>query len=342
MNLEEIKKSAIPEINNAHDMIELESIRVKYLGRHGHLTKVLKSLKDLELKERKRLGPLANDLRQELEKLLQNKRNGLIHREEFPAIDITAPGKKKEIGHLHPISKVQEQIEEIFSSMGFSVAEGPEIETEFYNFDALNIPANHPSRDMWDTLWLKPQTQNSRLKTQNLLLRTHTSPVQIHYMETHQPPIRIIAPGRAFRYEASDASHEVQFYQLEGLMVDKNISFSNFKSVTSAFLKRIFNKNVKVRFRLDYFPFVEPGAEIAVSCPRCSGRGCSLCKHSGWLEIAGAGMVHPEVFKAVGYNPKDVRGFAFGFGLERIAMIKYNIPDIRLFNSGDLRFIKQF
>ncbi|MDP2856018.1 MAG: phenylalanine--tRNA ligase subunit alpha [bacterium] len=340
MNLEEIKKLAIPEINNAHDMIELESIRVKYLGRHGHLTKVLKSLKDLELKERKEIGPLANDLRQQLEKLLQNKRNDLIHRAEFPAIDITAPGKKKEIGHLHPISKVQEQIEEIFSSMGFSVAEGPEIETEFYNFDALNIPANHPARDMWDTLWLK--TQNSKLKTQNLLLRTHTSPVQIHYMETHQPPIRIIAPGRAFRYEASDASHEVQFYQLEGLMVDKNISFANFKSVTSAFLKRIFNKNVKVRFRLDYFPFVEPGAEIAVSCPRCSGRGCSLCKHSGWLEIAGAGMVHPEVFKAVGYNPKDVRGFAFGFGLDRIAMIKYNIPDIRLFNSGDLRFIKQF
>lgn len=348
MNLEEIKKSALPEINSAHDLIELESIRVKYLGRRGYLTEILKSLKDLDIKEKKEIGPLANNLRQDLEKLLSDKKNDLVHRAEFPAIDITAPGKKKEIGHLHPISKVQEQIEEIFSSMGFSVAEGPEIETEFYNFDALNIPANHPARDMWDTLWLK--SQGSRLrqsfgkqaKNQNLLLRTHTSPVQIHYMETHQPPIRIIAPGRAFRYEASDASHEFQFYQLEGLMVDKNISFANFKSVTSTFLKRIFNNKVKVRFRLDYFPFVEPGAEIAVSCPRCSGRGCSLCKHSGWLEIAGAGMVHPEVFKAVGYNPKDVRGFAFGFGLDRIAMVKYNIPDIRLFNSGDLRFIKQF
>ncbi|HRY77074.1 MAG TPA: phenylalanine--tRNA ligase subunit alpha, partial [Candidatus Paceibacterota bacterium] len=302
MDLKEIEKSAIIEINNAHDIIELESIRVKYLGRHGDLTEILKSLKDFDLKERKKIGPKANDLRQELEKLLQNRKNDLVHRADFPAIDITAPGKKKEIGHLHPISKVQEQIEEIFSSMGFSVAEGPEIETEFYNFDALNIPANHPARDMWDTLWLKSQ-DSTPTPNKKLLLRTHTSPVQIHYMETHQPPIRIIAPGRAFRYEASDASHEVQFYQLEGLMVDKNISFANFKSVTSAFLKRIFNKNVKIRFRLDYFPFVEPGAEIAVSCPRCSGRGCSLCKQSGWLEIAGAGMVHPEVFKAVGYNP---------------------------------------
>ncbi len=333
MNLEEIKKTAIPEINSAHDAPTLEAIRVKYLGRRGHLTEILKSLKDLDLKERKKIGPSANDLRQELERLIEDRRNELVHRTDFPAIDITAPGKKKEVGHLHPISKVQEQIEEIFSSMGFAIAEGPEIETEFYNFDALNIPANHPARDAWDTLWLEDK---------KLLLRTHTSPVQIHYMETHQPPIRIIAPGRAFRYEASDASHEFQFYQLEGLMVDKNISFANFKSVTSAFLKRIFNKNVKVRFRLDYFPFVEPGAEIAVSCPRCSGRGCSLCKHSGWLEIAGAGMVHPKVFQAVGYNPKDVRGFAFGFGLDRIAMVKYNIPDIRLFNSGDLRFIKQF
>jgi len=333
MNLEEIKKIAIPEINSAHDAPTLEAIRVKYLGRRGHLTEILKSLKNLDLKERKKIGPNANDLRQELERLIEGRRNELVHRAEFPAIDITAPGKKKEVGHLHPISKVQEQIEEIFSSMGFAIAEGPEIETEFYNFDALNLPANHPARDAWDTLWLEDK---------KLLLRTHTSPVQIHYMETHQPPIRIIAPGRAFRYEASDASHEFQFYQLEGLMVDKNISFANFKSVTSAFLKRIFNKNVKVRFRLDYFPFVEPGAEIAVSCPRCSGRGCSLCKHSGWLEIAGAGMVHPKVFQAVGYNPKDIRGFAFGFGLDRIAMVKYNIPDIRLFNSGDLRFIKQF
>ena len=349
MNLDEIRKSAIPEISNVRDLDELEKVRIKYLGRSSHLTAILKSLKDLALKEKKKIGPAANALRQQIEQALQQKRNELVQNAKFQPIDITAPGKKREIGHLHPISKVEEEIEEIFASMGFAIAEGPEIETEFYNFDALNIPAEHPARDMWDTLWIEPQTQSSKLhayrqagKAQNLLLRTHTSPVQIHYMETHQPPIRIVAPGKAFRYEASDASHEIQFYQLEGLMVDKNISFANFKSVTSAFLKRIFNKNLSVRFRLDYFPFVEPGVEVGVSCPRCSGRGCSLCGQSGWLEIAGAGMVHPKVFEAVGYNPKDVQGFAFGFGIDRIAMIKYNIPDIRLFNSGDLRFIKQF
>lgn len=346
MNLEEIKKSAIPEINACHDISELEKIRVKYLGRNGLLTEILKSLKDLDLKMRKKIGPPAQELRQQIEGALQNKKREISEAMQFSAIDITIPGKKKEIGHLHPISKIEEEVEIIFASMGFNIAESPEIENEFYNFNALNIPADHPARDMWNTLWLSPENQKSirqqNKKNEKLLLRTHTSPVQIHYMETHQPPIRVIAPGRAFRYEASDASHEFQFYQLEGLMVDKNINFANFKSVASAFLRRIFNKNIEVRFRLDYFPFVEPGTEIAVSCPRCNGKGCSLCKQSGWLEIAGAGMVHPKVFEAVGYNPKDVQGFAFGFGLDRIAMIKYNIPDIRLFNSGDLRFIEQF
>ena len=231
------------------------------------------------------------------------------------------------------------------------MAEGPEVETERYNFDALNIPRNHPSRDMWDTFWLKP-TNDKRLTTNDnrklsvvssgLLLRTHTSPVQIRYMEKHNPPIRIIAPGRTFRYEATDASHEFQFYQVEGLMVDKNVSVANFKAVIEEFFSRLFETKVKTRLRPSYFPFVEPGFEVDISCLNCSQKGCSACKKAGWLEIAGAGMVHPSVFKAVGYNPKQVQGFAFGMGLDRIVMMKYKIPDIRLFHSGDLRFLKQF
>lgn len=336
MNLEEIKKNSKKEIEQSNNNDALEGVRIKYVGRSGLLTEILKSLKDLGIEERKKLGPTANAIRNEVETWLNEKREILLKRTAHKPIDITMPGKKIEIGHLHPLTKIQNEIEEIFSSMGFEIAEGPEIETEFYNFDSLNIPANHPARDMWDTIWLSPENKKS------LLLRTHTSPVQVRYMEAHQPPIRIIAPGKAFRYEAIDASHEIQFYQLEGLMVDKNISFANFKAVVTTFLKKLFNKNVSVRFRYDYFPFVEPGVEVSVSCPRCQGKGCPLCKNSGWLEIAGAGMVHPKVFEAVGYNPKDVQGFAFGFGIDRVAMVKYNIPDIRLFNSGDLRFIKQF
>lgn len=343
MSIEEIKKIAKEEIERAENLIELNQLKIKYLGRSGYLTEVLKSLKNLTVEEKRKIGSEANELRQKLEEIFSQKKNAIAKSVEYKPIDISIPGKKKEVGHLHPITKIQEQIEDIFSSMGFTIAEGPEIETEFYNFDALNIPANHPARDMWDTFWLAPNPQTPNLNSQKLLLRTHTSPVQIRYMETHQLPIRMICPGKCFRYEASDASHDFQFYQFEGLMVDKDISLSNFKFVISAFFKRFFNKkDLKIRIIQNYFPFVEPGLEVDASCPRCNQKGCALCKYTGWLEIAGAGMVHPEVFKAVGYNPKYVQGFAFGFGLERMAMIKHNIPDIRLFNSGDLRFIKQF
>ena len=345
MTIEEIKKIAKEEIAKAENLIELDQLKIKYLGRNGYLTDVLKSLKDLAIEEKRKIGSEANALRQKLEEIFTERKNTLARNIEYKPIDISIPGKKKEIGHIHPISKIQEQIEDIFSSMSFTIAEGPEIETEFYNFDALNIPANHPARDMWDTFWLKSNTKNSaqQIENQKLLLRTHTSPVQIHYMENHQLPIRMICPGKCFRYEASDASHDFQFYQFEGLMIDKDTSLANFKFVISAFFKRFFNKkDLKVRIIPSYFPFVEPGLEVDISCPRCDQKGCPLCKNTGWLEVAGAGMVHPEVFKAVGYNPKYVQGFAFGFGLERMAMIKYNIPDIRLFNSGDLRFIKQF
>lgn len=251
-------------------------------------------------------------------------------------IDVTQPGKKFWRGGLHPLTLLQRDMERIFSQLGFTVADGPEVETERYNFDALNIPADHPARDMWDTFWLRQSEK------QKLLLRTHTSPGQVRFLENHQPPLRIIIPGRVFRYEATDATHEIQFYQLEGLMVGKDISVANFKHVISSFFGKLFNREVAIRLRPSYFPFVEPGFEVDMSCVFCSGKGCGVCKQTGWLEMAGAGMVHPHVYKAAGLSPNDWQGFAFGMGVDRIAMMKYRIPDIRLFYSGDLRFLKQF
>ena len=231
-------------------------------------------------------------------------------------------------------------METIFHSIGFETADGPEIETDFYNFEALNMPPGHPARDMWDTFWLKPIPNKKGVNP--LLLRTHTSPVQIRYMEKHNPPIRIIVTGREYRYEATDASHEIQFEQLEGLVVDTNVSVANFKAIMQEFFSRFYGNHIEIQLRPSYFPFVEPGFEIFISCVICKGKGCSVCKQTSWLEIGGAGMVHPKVFKAAGYNPKQVRGFAFGLGFSRMIMMKYKIPDVRLFNSGDLRFLKQF
>jgi len=344
MSIEEIKQNVFKEIGNCKNFQELENIRVKYLGRKGKLTEILKSLKDLPIEERKKIGPKANQLKNQIQVALEEKKDFLINNPEVKPLDFTLPGKKIPQGHLHPFTLLEKQIEEIFTNLGFEIIESNEIETEYYNFDALNIPADHPARDMWDTFWLKNSSaKNDSLKNQGkYLLRTHTSPVQIHYMETHQPPFRIVSPGKVYRYEAIDASHDIQFHQLECLMVDENISFTNFKFIVLSFFQQLFSKKTEVSFRPSYFPFVEPGVEIDISCPHCHQKGCSLCKNTGWLEIAGAGMVHPKVFEWVNYNPKFVKGFAFGIGLERIAMIKYNIPDIRLFNSGDLRFIKQF
>jgi phenylalanyl-tRNA synthetase alpha chain len=246
-------------------------------------------------------------------------------------IDISVPGKRPEYGHLHPLTLLNRKVAEIFLSMGFEIAEGPEVEDEWHNFDALNIPENHPSRDMWDTFWLRQKP--AKKSKEKLLLRTHTSPVQIRYMEANEPPIRIIAPGRVFRYEATDATHETQFYQLEGLMIDRNITLGNLKAVMEVFFQKLFeDKKVEVRFRPSYFPFVEPGVEIDMR------RG----KRSEWLEIAGAGMVHPKVLENVKLDPREWQGFAFGMGLDRLAMLKYKVDDVRLFYSSDLRFIKQF
>lgn len=247
--------------------------------------------------------------------------------------DPTIPGEKHKVGHLHPLTLVRRQIEKIFQEMGFSIALGPEIETEWYNFDALNIPKDHPARDMWDTFWLKGNKN---------LLRTHTSPVQIRYMEKNKPPIKIIAPGRIFRHEATDASHEINFYQVEGLYIDKEISASNFKAIIEEFFSIFFGKVVEARLRPSFFPFTEPSFEVDMSCLVCEGTGCSTCSGTGWIEVMGAGMVHPNVLKAGGINPKDWQGFAFGMGMDRLAMMKYKINDVRLFYSGDLRFLNQF
>ncbi len=346
-NIQEIKNSVIKYIEDAKDLKNLEQIRIKYLGRKGELTKVLRSLKDLSLKERRQTGPLAQRVKKELENLFGEKADELKTKSHKlkAGIDITKPGHKIKIGHFHPLSKIEEEIRHIFLSMNFSVVEGPEIENEYYNFDALNIPKDHPARDGWNTFWLKAQTdteqtqkvaekipRNSALSPRKsaLLLRTHTSPMQIHYMESHRPPFQIIVPGRVFRYEATDASHETTFSQMEGLMVGKDISLANFKFIIEHFLKKLFGSKIEFELRPSYYPFTEPSVDVYM---KWRGK---------WLEVAGAGMVHPKVFEAVGYNPYEWQGFAFGFGLNRLAMIKYKIPDIRLFYNGDLRFIRQF
>jgi len=341
-----LKKEAQNKIKEAEDLKELDQIFRKYLGKKGRVTQILRSLRELKKEKRVKAGEEANllkkfiekELRKKAEKLKEKARVEILKKER---LDVTAPGKKVLLGHLHPLTQVQREAEEIFQSMGFSIVEGPEIETEWYNFDALNIPKDHPARDFWDTLWLKQETKNKKQETK-LLLRTHTSPVQVRYMEKHNPPLRIIVPGRAFRHEATDASHEINFYHVEGLMVDKDISVANFKAIIQEFFKKFFKRKIDIRLIPSYFPFTEPSFEVHMTCLACKGKGCSACQGTGWMEMMGAGMVHPNVFKAAGLVPKDWQGFAFGMGLDRLAMMKYKINDIRLFYGGDLRFLNQF
>lgn len=366
MDLNNLKNEFLEKMFKISNLKELEFLKLDFFGREkGKITMVLRNLKNLGEEERKKVGAQANSCKKELEEILNKKSEELKKKESENKLkkdwfDITAPGEKILKGALHPITKTIDEIQNIFCKMGFEVADGPEVETEFYNFDALNIPADHPAREMHDTFWLKEPKNNlkslvlrsisatengqiSNLKIkEKLLLRTHTSPVQIRYMMTHNPPIRIIAPGRTFRYEAVDASHSHTFYQFECLMVDNDINVANFKAVVLNFFQKFFKRDIKIRLRPSYFPFVEPGFEVDFTCVFCGGKGCGVCKQSGWLEIGGAGMVHPNVFKAVGYNPREVQGFALGFGIERIAMLKYKIPEFKLFYSGDLRFLKQF
>lgn len=324
MGIAALKQSALEAIRNAGDVKTLDAVRVRYLGRKGSLTAVLRSLKDLPVAERKRIGPEANALRDELERRISAREAALETSQASRGVplDVTRPGARVPRGHLHLLSKVDAEVRRIFSSMNFSIVDGPEVETEYYNFDALNIPASHPARDLWDTFWIKHS---------KLLMRTHVSPTQIRYMERHHPPFQILYPGLTFRYEATDASHEINFYQSEGLVVGEEVTLANFKFVIETFLKQLFaGQQIQFRFRPSYFPFTEPSLEVDIKL-----RGV-------WLEVMGAGMVHRRVFDAVRYNPDQVQGFAFGMGLDRLAMIKYQIPDIRLFYSGDLRFIHQF
>ncbi len=337
INLKTLKIKAEKEIKEVKTLEELNDVFNKYLGKKGELSLVLHSLEKLPKAQRVKIGKGANELKVFLRTEFERKSKEIkekIHRalEEKEWLDITAPGKKPALGHLHPLTLAKRKIEEIFQSMGFSVVEGPSMEQEWYNFDALNIPKDHPARDAWDTFYLK----------NGLVLRTHTTPVDVRYMEKNNPPLRIIIPGACFRHEATDASHESDFYQVDGLMVDKNISVSNFKAIVGEFFKRFFEKDVKFRLKPDFFPFTEPSFDIGISCLVCGGKGCSACKNSGWMEVAGAGMVHPNVFKNSGLIPGDWQGWAFGFGLERLTMLKYKINDIRLLRSGDLRFLDQF
>ena len=339
-----LKNKAIEAVKGAPSLGALKVVESRILGRNGELTEVLRALKNLSEKERKEQGELANKIKIELVDLIKTRRNELEKIEsekdlKAERLDVSHPGVKPPQGHIHPLSLIIKEAGEIFNRLGFTVVEGPEIETEWYNFDALNIPEDHPAREMWDTFWLKEPKGKSKL-----LLRTHTSPMQIRYLETHNPPLRMVVPGICFRYEATDASHDTHFYQLEGLMVDKNTSAANFKAVIQTFLSKILKRKVEVRLRPSFFPFTEPSFEVDVTCVRCGGKGgnCSVCSGTGWLEMMGAGMVHPGVFKNAGLNPKEWQGFAFGMGLDRIAMIRYKIPDIRLFYSGDVRFINQF
>jgi phenylalanyl-tRNA synthetase alpha chain len=332
--LENIKKEFKKALSGCDDPRQLDDIRVKYLGRKGELTGILKSLSGLASGERKRVGTTANILKNELDKELRefSTRQEDMIADRADRVDVTLPGIVSRPGSSHPLTKILNRINDIFISLGFKIAEGTEIETEFYNFEALNIPMDHPSRDAFDTFYIKD----------NYLLRSHTSNVQIHVMQEQSPPVQVIMPGRVYRPDAVDASHSFMFHQVEGLFVDKGVSFADLKGVLSSFCKSMFGEKTKMRLRPHFFPFTEPSAEVDISCMMCGGKGCRVCSGNGWLEILGAGMVNPRVFEAVGYDPEVYTGYAFGMGVERIAMLFYGIEDIRLFYENDIRFLEQF
>jgi len=335
--LKEIQNKAEKAIVEAKTLKELNRVFKDFLGKKGELSLVLRGLKNLSSEEKAKQGKESNELKESLSIKFKEREDEISLGDQSSkekGIDVTIPGKKPLMGHLSPLTQVKRQIMDIFGGMGFEVVDGPEIEKEWYNFDALNIPKNHPARDAWDTFWLKGE--------EPLLLRTHTSPSQIRYMEKHEPPLRIISPGKGFRHEATDASHEMQFYQVEGLMIGEGVSAANFKAVVKQFFEKFFKQSINVRFTPDFFPFTEPSFEVAMSCLICDGKGCPACKNTGWIEIGGAGMVHPNVLKACELDSSKWQGWAFGFGIDRLAMMKYKINDIRLFHSGDLRFLNQF
>lgn len=313
---------------------ELEDFRIRFLGRKGEFTTIMRQLGTVAKDDRPRIGQLANSLKKEVESAFsaaQTSLSGASSQKVSGTPDLTLPGRRPQGGKLHPVTQIMNEAIQILSDLGFSVAEGPEIELDYYNFEALNIPAHHPARDMHDTFYI----------SDSVLLRTHTSPMQARVMENQDPPLRIIAPGKVYRCD-SDITHTPMFHQVEGVMVDKNVSFADLKGVLTVFTQKIFEKDLALRFRPSFFPFTEPSAEVDIACVICGGKGCRVCKKTGWIEILGSGMIDPEVFKMVGYDPDKYSGFAFGLGIERIAMLKYGINDIRLYYENDLRFLSQF
>jgi phenylalanyl-tRNA synthetase alpha chain len=335
--IEKLVEDAAGEIASSESLQKLEGLRIRYLGRKSGLTTILKGLGSLPADLRPEVGKRSNRAKMQIEGMLQERNRELadeifssLAEDEF--VDITEPGRSHAVGHLHPITQMRFELEDIFTSMGFTIQTGPEVETEYYNFEALNIPKDHPARDIQDTIWTVDGNP----------LRTHTSCVQIRTMELFSPPIRAISIGRVFRYEETDASHEHTFYQVEGLMVDRDISVANLIAVMRTMLRAVFHRAVSIRLRPGYFPFVEPGFELDMNCLLCGGKGCQVCKYTGWNEMLGCGMVHPNVLRAGNVDPERYSGFAFGLGLDRLVMMRYQIDDIRLFHSGDLRFLEQF
>jgi phenylalanyl-tRNA synthetase alpha chain len=331
-----LQEQAAAAIETAADLDALEQLRVQYLGKKGVLTDQLKQIGSLPPQERPQAGERINQVKRELQDRLQARRAelesaALARQLAGERVDVTLPGRGRGVGGIHPVTRTLERLEDIFIRMGFAVADGPEIEDDFHNFEALNIPENHPARAMHDTFYVGP----------GRLLRTHTSPVQVRYMREHRPPLRIIAPGRVYRCD-SDVTHTPMFHQIEGLMVDEDVSFADLKGVLTAFLEQFFEQSLKVRFRASFFPFTEPSAEVDIGCVICAGEGCRVCKQTGWIEVLGCGMVHPEVFRHVGIDAERYSGFAFGLGIERLAMLRYGVNDLRLFFENDLSFLTQF
>ncbi len=335
--LKSIEEKALQELRAAQDSVTIDIIRVKYLGKKGELTSILRGMKDLSNEERPVIGKLANEVRAKIENVLEEVLTSIKNKEKneklnSEIIDISMPGKRENIGKKHPLELTLDHMKEIFISMGFTVEEGPEVEKDYYNFEALNIPKNHPARSEQDTFYIND----------NIVLRTQTSPVQVRVMEKQAPPIKMISPGKVFRSDAVDATHSPIFYQMEGLVIDKNITFADLKGTLELFAQKMFGDKVKTKFRPHHFPFTEPSAEMDATCFVCNGEGCKVCKGEGWIELLGCGMVHPEVLKNCGIDPEEYSGFAFGFGVDRMVMLKYGIDDIRLLYESDMRFLNQF
>lgn len=340
-DLAELQQQALDKVQSAGSLAELELLRVELLGKKGSITGLLKNLGSLPPEEKPAAGAKINVVKEAVQEQLSLRKQTLElaavnEKLASETIDVTLPGRGQQTGSLHPVTRTLQRIEAIFTSVGYAVAEGPEIEDDYHNFEALNIPAHHPARAMHDTFYVDDPAGKG-----NLVLRTHTSPVQVHIMEGQKPPIRVICPGRVYRCD-SDLTHTPMFHQVEGLVVDKGISFADLKGTVDAFLKAFFEKEVPVRFRPSYFPFTEPSAEVDIQCTQCDGEGCRMCKHTGWLEVMGCGMVHPNVFRNVGIDPDVYTGFAFGMGPDRLAMLRYGINDLRLFFENDQKFLAQF